>query len=133
MLNQPKKLNVPRSAICPVCFYLVIPNHFLGLCYACLDMLWVLRICNMWLGMLYALETFITWKVMNAKTWPSITEFVLGNMKGAKGRLGEKIAAVLLYWLHSISLADLTFCLFQCYMQSNEILWNLSLMHKVQD
>ncbi len=47
MLNRPKKLSVqkvllrffPQSAICPVCFYLVIPNHFLGLCYACLDML----------------------------------------------------------------------------------------------
>jgi len=34
---------------------------------------------------------------VNAKTCPSITEFVLENMKGAKGRLGGKMAAVLLY------------------------------------
>jgi hypothetical protein len=127
------ELSIKSPCLWTVCFYLVIPNHFLGLCYACLDMLWVLRICNMWLGMLCALGTFITWKVVNAKTCSSITEFVLENMKGAKGRLGGKMAAVLLYWLHLISLADLTFCLFQWYLQSNEILLNLSLMHKVRD
>ncbi len=27
------------APFCPLCFYLVIPNHFLGLCYACLDVL----------------------------------------------------------------------------------------------
>jgi hypothetical protein len=31
-------------------------------------------------------------------------------MNGAKGRLGEEIAAILLYRLHLISLQDLTFC-----------------------
>jgi hypothetical protein len=45
MWNRPKKLNAistkgccgffPQSAPCPVCFYLLIPKHDLGPCYAC--------------------------------------------------------------------------------------------------
>ncbi len=57
------------------------------------------------------------WNIHNVegfrcKMWLGITQFVLVNMNGAKGRLGEKIAVAFLYWLQSISLADLTFSFF---------------------
>jgi len=63
-----------------------------------LDMLWVLRVCNMSLGMLCALWNIHNMEGYKCKTCPIITHFfVEKNEMGAKGRLWEKIAAVLLY------------------------------------
>jgi hypothetical protein len=74
-----------------------------------LDMLWVLGVCDMSLSMLCAFLNTHTMKGYECKTCLGITQFVLENMNGAKARLGERIAAVPLYWLHSISWVDLTF------------------------
>jgi hypothetical protein len=74
-----------------------------------LDMLWVSGACNMLLSMLYALWNSHNMQGYECKTCSSITQFVLENINGAKGRLGKKITALLLYWPHSISLANLTF------------------------
>ncbi len=59
----------PQSALCPICFHIVIPNHVLGPCYACF---WhVRKTCYVPFGTFltcYVLfETFIPWKVMNTK------------------------------------------------------------------
>jgi hypothetical protein len=68
-----------------------------------------LGVCNMSLGMLCAFWNIYKMESYGCQTCSGITQFVLENMNGAKGRLGERIAAVHLYWLHSISWVDLTF------------------------
>jgi hypothetical protein len=62
-----------------------------------LDMLWVLGVHHMSLGMLCALWNIHNMEGYRCKTCAGITQFVFLNMNVAKGRLGEKIAAVLLY------------------------------------
>ncbi len=74
-----------------------------------LDMLWVLAVCDMSMSMLCAFLNTHNMKGYECKTSLGITQFVLENMNGAKGRLGERIAPVPLYRLHSISWVDLTF------------------------
>jgi hypothetical protein len=60
-----------------------------------LDMLWYLWVYNMSLGMLCALWNIHNMEGYRCKTCTGITQVVFKNMNGAKGRLGEKIAAVL--------------------------------------
>ncbi len=114
MWNRPKKLNAVSTkskVFSPVCSlpYFVFTLWYLNTTWVhvmhVLDMLWVWRVCNMSLGMLCEL-----WKIDNmtdyeSQTCQGITQLFLENMNGPKGRLWDKIAAVLLYWLHSISLA----------------------------
>ncbi len=121
MLNRTKKLDAvstkstaavfsPQSALCPLCFYLAIPNHILGPYYACFGHVMGIGACKMSLAMFYAFwNNHNNMQGYECKTCSSITPFVLENVTGAKGRLGKKITAVLLNWLHSISLANLTF------------------------
>jgi hypothetical protein len=66
-------------------------------------MLWILGVCNMSLGMLCAPGNIHNTKGYECRMCQGITQFVLEDMNGAQGRLREKIAAVLLYCLHSIS------------------------------
>jgi hypothetical protein len=110
MLNLPQKNECtqckkycckffPQSALCHTCFYIVIPNHGFG------SMLWIFLTCYVPFG------TFITCYVLfgyEHKTCPCFTQFVFKNINGTNGRLKEKIAVILLYQVHSISLADLT-------------------------
>jgi hypothetical protein len=56
----------------------------------------MLKVCNMSLGMLCALWNIRNMEGYECKLCPSITQLFLENMNGATGRLGEKIAAVLL-------------------------------------
>jgi hypothetical protein len=51
---------------------------------------------NMSQGMLCTLWNIHNMKGYESKTCPGITQFVLENLNGAKGRLGKKIAALLL-------------------------------------
>jgi len=60
--------------------------------------------------MFCAFGIYITSKVINPKCGQVSSNCFLVNMNGAKRRLGEKIAAILLDQLHLISLLDLTFC-----------------------
>jgi hypothetical protein len=62
-----------------------------------LDMLWVLRVSNMSLGTLCALWNIHNMEGYEYKTCPSITQFFVKNMNGAKGKLGEKIGTTLMY------------------------------------
>jgi hypothetical protein len=110
MLNRPKIVNAistkryscdffSQSALCPVWFYL----HLLGLCYACFGhVMGILGYVTCYWACYVPFGTFITWKVMSAKrAQVSPNCFWVENMNGAKGRLGENFAAVvLLYWLH---------------------------------
>ncbi len=75
----------------------VVPKHVLGPCYACFGhVMGMLKVCNMSLGMLCALWNIRNMEGYECKLCPSITQLFLENMNGATGRLGEKIAAVLL-------------------------------------
>jgi len=92
MLNRPKKWNTvytkstvvifpPSLPFAPLFLTLryLIPNHVLSPCYACFE------------HVMDIMEGY------ESKTCLGITQFVLENTNEAKGRLGEKIAAVLLY------------------------------------
>jgi hypothetical protein len=120
MLNRAKKLNAVSTKSTAVIFSPSLPfalfvfswwylNMFWVHVIWVLDMLWVLGVCNMSPHMLCAFGIYITWKVINAKCAQVSSNCFLVNMNGAKGRLGEKITAILLYRLHLISLLDLTF------------------------
>jgi len=66
-----------------------------------LNMLWILRVCNISLGVLCALWNSHNMKSYECKMCLGITQFLLENMNGAKGRLrgknGRSITCV--YWL----------------------------------
>jgi len=62
-----------------------------------LDMLWVSGVCNMSLGMLCALWNIDNMRDYESRTCQGIAQLFLQYMNGAKARLWEKIAAVLLY------------------------------------
>jgi hypothetical protein len=74
-----------------------------------LKMLWGLGVYNMSQGMLCTLWNIHNMKGYESKRCSGITQFVLENLSVARGRLGENIAVLLLCWLHSNSLANLTF------------------------
>jgi len=62
-----------------------------------LDMLWVLRVCNMSLGMLWALWNIHNMEGYECKTCPIITQFFVEKNEWGKGQTGGKVATVLLY------------------------------------
>ncbi len=69
-----------------------------------LGMIWVLGVCNMSLGMLCVFWNIYHMEGYECKMCPGITQNVFKYHKvktnGAKGRFGEKITEVFLYWLH---------------------------------
>ncbi len=69
-----------------------------------LGMIWVLGVCNMSLGMLCVFWNIYNMEGYECKMCPAITQNVFKYHKaktnGAKGRFGEKITEVFLYWLH---------------------------------
>ncbi len=55
-----------------------------------LNMLWVLRVCNMSLSMLCAFGNTHNMKSYGCKMCPGITQLFLENLNGGKGQMGEK-------------------------------------------
>ncbi len=100
MLNRPKIVNAISTKSTAAIFSLSLPSapfdfylHLLGPCYACFG-----HVMGIYLGYVTCywacyvpFGTFITWKVMSAKrAQVSPNCFLVENMNGAKGRLGEK-------------------------------------------
>jgi len=98
--------------ICLVYFHLVMPRHILSPSSE-FRTLWTHEgykgVCNILLGMLYEVTSAkhaVLYEVMSAKHACMSLEKI---RMGQTGRLEEKIAAALLYWLHSFPLACLMF------------------------
>jgi hypothetical protein len=88
--------------ICPVYFHLVMPRHVLSPCYACYEHTRGIK------GYVTCYLACYVRLLTSAKhAWVSLEKIWRGQM----GRLEEKIAAALLYWLHSFPLACLIFSL----------------------
>ncbi len=100
------------------CYFFLQSAHFLGLFSSChayecfesmLCTLWThlcyKGVCNILLGMLCEVTSAkhaVLYEVTSAKhAWVSLEKIWIGQM----GKLEEKIARVLLYWLHSFPLA----------------------------
>jgi len=90
MLNQPKIVNPISSKNTTTIFLINLPstpfiftlwylNTFWAHVVHVLDMLWVLRVCNMSLGMLSTLWNIHNMEGYECKTCPSITQFFPTN------------------------------------------------------
>jgi hypothetical protein len=62
------------------------------------------------------------------KMCPGMTQFFLREYEWGNGKLWDKIATILLYWLHLISLANLTFSVSKCHH-----LWSCKLVLPLQN
>jgi len=100
--------------ICPVYFHLVMPRHVLSPCYARYEhtrgikgyVTYYLACCCVRLQV----QNMTYYMRLRVQNMPGchLRNYGWGQM----GRLEEKIAATLLYWLHSFPLACLTFSVF---------------------
>jgi hypothetical protein len=111
--------------ICPVYFHLVMPRHILSPCYAryehtggikgyvAYDLACYVRLQAQ--SMLYSMRLRV----------PNMPGCHLRKYRWGKCRLEEKIAAFLLYWLHSFHLACLMFSMempsAKIYLHNNQL------------
>jgi hypothetical protein len=89
-----------QSALLAPFFHLVMPRHVYGPCYA-----WVEHARGIEGYVTYNLACYVRLRVQNMPGWVSLEKIWMEQM----GRLKDKFAAILLYWLHSFPLAYLTF------------------------